>query len=127
MAVACSKPDRLPATVSDEVHYRLLKALEEQPDATQRELAGKLGVSLGKTNYCIRALLEKGWIKAKNFKNSKNKLAYSYLLTPSGIEARARITARFLKRKIGEYEALKAEIEQLTAEVEDRPAGAGEA
>jgi EPS-associated MarR family transcriptional regulator len=112
--------------VSDEVHYRLLKAIEEQPHATQRELAEKLGVSLGKANYCIRFLLEKGWIKAKNFKNSRNKLAYSYLLTPNGIEAKAHITARFLRRKIGEYEAIKAEIEQLTAEVEGQPNGAGE-
>ncbi len=95
-----------------------MKLLAEQPDASQRQLADALGVSLGKANYCVRALLERGWIKARNFKNSKNKLAYSYLLTPSGIDAKARITARFLKRKIGEYEALKAEIAQLTAEVE---------
>ncbi len=107
-----------PSPVSEDVHYRLLKLLAEQPDASQRQLADALGVSLGKANYCVRALLERGWIKARNFKNSKNKLAYSYLLTPSGIDAKARITARFLKRKIGEYEALKAEIAQLTMEVE---------
>jgi EPS-associated MarR family transcriptional regulator len=112
--------------VSDEIHYQLLKALEEQPDATQRQLAEKLGMSLGKINYCVRALLEKGWVKAKNFKNSKNKLAYRYLLTPSGIDARARITALFLKRKIAEYEAMKLEIERLTAEVQRGPAETGE-
>jgi EPS-associated MarR family transcriptional regulator len=95
-----------------------LKLLAEQPDVSQRQLADALGVSLGKANYCVRALLERGWIKARNFKNSKKKLAYRYLLTPSGIDAKARITARFLKRKIGEYEALKAEIAQLTMEVE---------
>ena len=110
-------PSARPASVSDDVHYRLLKILEERPDASQRQLSEALGVSLGKINYCVKALLDQGWIKATNFKNSKNKLAYAYLLTPSGIDAKARITARFLKHKIAEYEALKAEIEQLTAEV----------
>jgi len=104
--------------MSDEVHYRLLKILAERPDASQRELADILGVSLGKVNYCVKALLEKGWVKAKNFKNSRNKLAYCYLLTSSGIDAKARITARFLKRKLAEYEALKTEIEQLTREID---------
>jgi len=92
----------------------------EQPDATQRQLAEKLGVSLGKTNHCIRALLEKGWVKATNFKNSNNKRAYRYLLTPSGIEAKVRMMACFLKRKIAEYDTLKAEIELLTAEVDQQ-------
>jgi MarR family transcriptional regulator, temperature-dependent positive regulator of motility len=103
--------------LSDDIHYRLLKLLEERPDASQRQLADALGFSLGKINYCVKALLDKGWVKAQNFKNSKNKLAYAYVLTPSGIDAKARITARFLKRKIAEYEALKAEIAQLQAEV----------
>ena len=116
-----------PHLLSDEVHYRLLKLLEQRPDASQRQLAAALGVSLGKTNYCVKALLEKGWIKAKNFKNSRNKLAYAYLLTPSGIEARTRIAARYLKRKLAEYEALKSEIEQLTAEVNRVTAEANEA
>jgi len=107
-----------PAALTDDAHYRLLKLLEERPEASQRQLSEALGISLGKTNYCVKALLDKGWVKATNFKNSKNKLAYAYLLTPSGIDAKARITARFLKRKIDEYAALKAEIEQLTAEVE---------
>ena len=106
-----------PAALSDDVHYRLLKLLEERPDASQRELAVALGISLGKINYCIRALLDRGWIKATNFKNSNNKLAYAYLLTPQGIEAKARITARFLLRKMAEYEALEREIAQLKAEV----------
>ena len=109
-----------PSVLNDEIHYRLLKLLAERPDATQRQLAGVLGISLGKTNYCMKALLEKGWVKVKNFKNSKNKLAYHYLLTPSGIEAKARITACFLKRKRAEYEALKVEIEELTLEVKER-------
>jgi EPS-associated MarR family transcriptional regulator len=103
--------------LSDDIHYRLLKILEERPDASQRHLADALGFSLGKINYCVKALLDKGWVKAQNFKNSKNKLAYAYVLTPSGIDAKARITARFLKRKMAEYEALKAEIARLQAEV----------
>jgi len=107
--------------LSDDVHYRLLKLLEERPDASQRQLAAALGISLGKINYCVGALLDQGWIKATNFKNSKNKLAYAYLLTPSGVDAKARITARFLKRKIAEHEALRAEIEQLSAEVSATP------
>jgi EPS-associated MarR family transcriptional regulator len=108
-------PDARPNTPppsTDDVDYRLLKLLAEQPDASQRQLAEALGISLGKANYCIKALLDKGWVKARNFKNSKHKLAYAYVLTPSGLDAKARITARFLKRKVAEDEALKAEIEQ---------------
>jgi EPS-associated MarR family transcriptional regulator len=104
--------------LSDDIHYRLLTLLEQRPEASQRQLAAALGISLGKINYCVRALLDQGWIKATNFKNSNNKLAYAYLLTPQGIEAKARITARFLQRKRAEYDALKAEIEQLAAEVQ---------
>jgi EPS-associated MarR family transcriptional regulator len=103
--------------LTDDIHYRLLKLLEERPDASQRQLADALGFSLGKINYCVKALLDKGWVKAQNFRNSQNKLAYAYVLTPSGIDAKARITACFLKRKLAEYEALKAEIAQLQAEV----------
>jgi EPS-associated MarR family transcriptional regulator len=103
--------------LNEEVQYRLLRTLSERPEVTQRELADSLGMSLGKANYCLHALLEKGWLKARNFKNSNNKLAYSYLLTPAGIEAKALITARFLKRKLAEYEALRAEIDRLTDEV----------
>ena len=109
-----------PAALSDDVHYRLLKLLEERPDASQRELSEVLGISLGKINYCVKALLDQGWIRATNFKNSKKKLAYAYLLTPSGIDAKTRITARFLKGKIAEYEALKQEIARLQAEVAPR-------
>lgn len=84
---------------------------------SQRELAEALGVSLGKTNYCLRALLERGLIKMQNFRNSKNKAAYAYYLTPEGMRRKARLTAGFLKRKIAEYHALKGEIEKLRAEV----------
>ncbi len=78
----------------------------------------ELGVSLGKTNYCLKAMLDKGWIKARNFKNSRNKIAYIYLLTPKGIERKAKVAVRFLKRKLEEYETLEREIEQLRKEVE---------
>lgn len=104
--------------VTDEIQYRLLRHLAANPQATQRELARILGISLGRTNYCVRALVERGWVKVQNFRKSDNKLAYSYLLTPQGIEAKARVTMRFLKRKRAEYEALKAELAELTAEVQ---------
>lgn len=102
----------------EDIHLRVLKTIESNPQITQRELAKVLGVSLGKINYCLKALIEKGWIKANNFKNNKNKLAYFYILTPQGIEQKAEITIRFLKRKVGEFEVLKEEIEQLEREIE---------
>ena len=100
-----------------ETHLKVLRRIEANPEITQRELAQDLGVSLGKVNYCLKALMQKGWIKANNFKNSNNKAAYAYLLTPTGIERKAQITARYLKRKIEEYESLRTEIEQLKSEV----------
>ena len=112
-----TRSDSSRTPLNEDVHYRLLKLLAERPQASQRQLSQALGVSLGKINYCVKALLDQGWIKATNFKNSKNKLAYAYLLTPSGIDAKARITARFLKRKLDEYQALKQEIARLQAEV----------
>jgi EPS-associated MarR family transcriptional regulator len=107
--------------LTDEAHLRVLRLLSERPDASQRQLAAALGISLGKANYCVQALLQKGWVKANNFANNRNKGAYRYLLTPSGIEAKARLTARFLQRKLAEYEALEREIAQLRAEVEQPP------
>ena len=107
----------MPTVLSDEIHYRILRLLEGQPDISQRQIAKVLGVSLGKTNYCVQALLQKGWIKAENFKNSHNKIGYVYLLTPLGIERKAKIAVRFLKRKTAEFEAIKREIEQLRQEV----------
>jgi EPS-associated MarR family transcriptional regulator len=101
----------------EEFHYKLLKVLQDNPDLSQRELARKVGLSLGKTNYCLRALIEKGFIKADNFRNSQNKVAYAYLLTPRGIEEKIQATAYFLKRKVAEYAALEKEIEQLRSEV----------
>jgi len=106
-------PQRSTYPLQEETHYRVLQVLEQKPAVTQRELADDLGVSLGKVNYCLRALIDKGWVKARNFKNSNRKWAYAYLLTPKGIENKTRITARFLKRKMAEYEALKKEIADL--------------
>jgi len=99
--------------LSDEVRYRLLKLLYSDPALSQRDLARELGVSLGKVNFCLRALIDRGSVKATNFTNSKNRKAYMYLLTPRGIEEKARMTARFLKLRIREYELLKKEIEEL--------------
>lgn len=102
-----------------EIHYKLLKALEENPDVTQRELAASLGISLGKANYCLRALMRQGWIKMENFRRSPNKVGYVYLLTPNGLEERARIAVSFLRHKRREFDVLKAEIERLQLEVGD--------
>ena len=103
--------------MTEDAHYKLLKLLEANPQATQRELASEMGVSLGKVNYCLKALIEKGHVKAGNFRNSDNKAAYLYLLTPKGIKAKARITAAYLQRKLEEYSALRSEIEELQSEV----------
>jgi len=100
--------------LSDELRLKILKVLQENPTLNQRQLADQLDISLGKTNYCIQALISKGMLKANNFKNSHNKLAYSYLLTPGGLEEKARLTVGFLKRKMEEYEVLKKEIDELT-------------
>ncbi len=101
----------------EEAHLRILKIVAEEPDLSQRELAQRLGVSLGKTNYLVRALLEKGLLKARNFRRSPNKLQYAYLLTPNGIAAKVRLTREYLERKEAEYEALRAEIRALRQEV----------
>jgi EPS-associated MarR family transcriptional regulator len=99
--------------LSDEVRYKLFKLLEANPELSQREVARELGVSLGKVNYCLRALIAKGWVKVTNFTNSSNRSAYAYLLTPRGIDEKARVTARFLQFKLREYELLKGEIEEI--------------
>jgi len=103
--------------MQEDNHYNLLSILEMQPDISQRQLASQLDISLGKANYCLKALLDKGWVKARNFKNSQNKWAYAYLLTPQGIEQKTRMAGEFLKCKLVEYEALKQEIERLEVEV----------
>jgi EPS-associated MarR family transcriptional regulator len=99
-----------------DVHFKLMRLLEANPEMSQRDIARELGVSLGKVNYCLRALIGKGWIKATNFTNSQNKAAYMYLLTPRGIEQKASLTVRFLQAKMQEYEALRDEIKQMRRE-----------
>lgn len=94
-----------------------MRLLEDNPDLTQRELAEFLGVSVGTVNYCLKALVDKGWVKMKNFAYSKNKFGYIYVLTPSGLAEKALITQRFLQRKMYEYESLKVEIETLRAQI----------
>lgn len=102
--------------LDEQTRYRLLKLVEAQPELSQRQLALALGISVGKVNYCLNALMEKGLVKARNFRNSKNKLAYMYFLTPAGIEEKARVSVRYLKLKLQEYETLKSEIAELQAE-----------
>ena len=111
--------------INKEIHLKLLRYLKEHPQVSQRELAERLGVSLGKANYCLKALVDRGLIKARNFKNSANKRAYLYLLTPKGIDEKARISVRFLQLKMEEYEALHAEIEQLRIELKNDSANTG--
>jgi len=102
--------------LTEEVSYKLLKLLEPNPQLSQRQVAQELGFSLGKVNYCLKSLVDKGWIKAANFKNSGNKTAYMYLLTPRGIEEKTRVTVQFLQSRMREYEALRSEIRQIRVE-----------
>jgi MarR family transcriptional regulator, temperature-dependent positive regulator of motility len=95
-----------------------MRLLEANPGMSQRDLARELGISLGKVNYCVGALIRRGWIKVTNFKNSQKKAAYLYLLTPRGIDEKANLTVRFLRAKLREYDALKVEIEQIRHESE---------
>ena len=101
----------------EDLRFRVLKLLQEKPDSSQRELADQLGISHGKMNYCLKALMDKGLVKLENFQNSQHKFNYAYLLTPAGIAEKAALTGRFLQRKMKEYEALQAEIEALKAEI----------
>lgn len=102
----------------EESHLKVLRLLESDPGLSQRDLSQALGISLGKTNYCMRALLDKGLIKMQNFRDSENKLGYAYLLTPAGISTKSELTRRFLKLKMREYEILRQEIEQLKIEAD---------
>lgn len=102
--------------LTDEYRYKILKLIEARPSISQRELAGELGVSLGKVNFCLKSLVEVGLIKVTNFRNSKNKLGYMYLLTPAGIEKKASVTLSFLKYKIEQFNLLQQEIEKLELE-----------
>ncbi len=107
---------------SEETHYRILKLLEANPEASQRELAEAMGVSVGKTHYVLRGLIDKGLVKAQNFRRSDNKRAYLYKLTPAGVSEKIRITRRYLANRQAEYEQIRAEIEELRAELEGQGA-----
>jgi len=107
-----------PKPIQDEVHLRVLRLLQENPELSQRALAERLGVSLGSVNYQLKALVEKGLVKLGNFSTNPDKRRYAYILTPKGLAAKAALTRRFLARKRAEYEALKAEIETLQNEVD---------
>ena len=103
--------------LDEETHYRLLNLIEENPAISQRQLAESMGVSVGKINYCIKALVKVGHIKLNNFKRSQNKMGYAYLLTPTGIKEKAQVAVRFLEIKQRQYDVIKKEIEELQAKL----------
>jgi len=102
--------------LQEDTYFRVLRMLQDNPDMTQREIAEKLGISTSGLNYCLKALIDKGWVKMQNFSQSKNKFGYIYILTPKGLAHKAFLTGLFLQRKMSEFEALKAEIVQLQSE-----------
>jgi EPS-associated MarR family transcriptional regulator len=112
---AAANPDA--ATIHQDTHLKVLRVLQAKPHISQRDLAAELGVSLGKTNFCLKALLDKGLVKMQSFKQSQNKLAYAYLLTPAGMAQKVELTTMFLRRKQQEFVELKAEIDKLQLEV----------
>jgi len=106
-------------TQHPDTHYKVMQLIHKQPDISQRELAKQAGISLGSMHYCLKALAEKGWVKAGNFKNNPDKSVYLYLLTPEGITQKSKLAIDFLRRKKQEYDELKREIEQLTEELHE--------
>lgn len=115
------KPDNL--RTSPSAHLELMRVLEQHPEYSQRQLATALGVSLGKTHYLLKALLSKGWVKARNFQRSDNKLGYLYVLTPNGVRERFHLTQSFLERKEYEYEMLRGQIAELREELRSHGEG----
>jgi len=111
--------------LTDPQRLELLKLLQDQPQMSQRDLAQAMGVSLGKANYCLKALMEKGLVKLDRFRASPDKRQYAYLLTPAGLREKTRITMEFLRHKVSEYEALEKEIAQLRGDLENRRAHSG--
>ena len=110
-------PENTKHKIQQERFYRVMRALHESPDLSQREIATQLGMSLGGLNYCLNALIDKGLVKLDSFSHSQHKLKYAYILTPTGLAEKMAMTSGFLKRKLAEYETLKAEIERLQQEV----------
>lgn len=124
-AVACQKRTNIVKAsmnranaINEDTRFRLLRLIEENPHASQREISSTLGLSLGGVNYCLKALIGKGLLKIENFRKSGNKLGYLYLLTPEGIAEKTRLAEAFLKRKMAEYEALHKEIEAVRSSIE---------
>jgi len=109
-----------------EIRYRLLKILAEKPQLGQREMAKRMGISLGKVNFCVSELATKGWIKITRFRSAKNRIPYTYMLTPKGLEEKGKLTVRFLKRKLAEYEEIKKQVEELHNEVQQEGLGSPE-
>ncbi len=112
-------PDSHFSHVENEEFLKVLREIKDSPELTQREIAARLGISVGKANFLIKSLVGRGFVKASNFKNSNNKVSYLYVLTPQGMEAKARATYRFLRQKMEEYERLQAEIQRLAQEVRE--------
>jgi EPS-associated MarR family transcriptional regulator len=112
--------------LDEQTRYRLLRLLEANPELSQRQLAQALGISVGKVNFCLNALIQRGLVKARNFRNSRNKLAYMYFLTPAGFEEKARVSINYLKIKLREYETLRSEIEELQTEARRLTASGGD-
>ena len=111
--------------IQEDTYFRIMRILQEHPDISQRDLADRLGMSLGGLNYCLKALIDKGFVKLSNFQNSKHKFKYVYILTPAGMAQKLAMTGRFLKRKMEEYEALKVEIDALKSEFESTNQASG--
>ena len=116
----CLSHDPRYLMLSDPKRLEILKLLDAQPQMSQRDLAQAMGVSLGKANYCLNALMEKGLVKLERFRANPDKRQYAYLLTPAGMKEKTRITMAFLRNKVAEYEALEKEIEQLRGDLENR-------
>ncbi len=108
-------------SLQEDIQFQVLRRLYETPDVSQRTLAKELGISLGSINFCFQALVDKGWVKMQNFSQSKHKMGYVYLLTPAGIAEKSVLTARFLTRKMGEYDVLREDIEKLKTEMPEAP------
>jgi len=111
-----TSPVTIKAKIQEEARFQILRLLSENPELSQRELSERVGISLGAVNYCLKGLTDRGLVKVRNFRRNPDKLRYAYILTPTGIAEKAALTARFLQQKLGQYDALKREIETLTAE-----------
>ena len=123
--VTQNNAQRAETSARDELRLKVLRALETNPELSQRQLAAELGVSLGGVNYALKALVERGFVKADNFRKSGNKVAYLYVLTPRGVAEKASLATAFLGRKLEEYEVLRREIEALKGEVGSGDSGTG--